>query len=185
MKLAVDIVRAFKRDTRHFFYYLINYVVAYVPSYTIRHACYRLIGIKLGEKASIKMGAYIEGPNIQIGANSSVGRNSVLDGRSKLVIGDNVAISPNVKLLTMGHDIESSRFASIGAKTEICDYVWIGTGAIVLPGVTICKNAVVAAGSVVTKDVAENIVVAGVPAREIKRRRTQPIFYASWAPLFN
>ena len=71
---------------------------------------------------------------------------------------------------TAQHDYRSRTFAAAGGPVVIEDFVWLGPRAIVLPGVTIGKGAVVAAGAVVTKDVAPYAVVAGVPAVKVRER---------------
>lgn len=85
-------------------------------------------------------------------------------------IGDDVLIGPNVSLITDGHPVApSQRTAYVVAKPITVERgVWIATGAIVIGGVTIGENSVVAAGSVVAKDVPANTLVGGNPARVIR-----------------
>jgi acetyltransferase-like isoleucine patch superfamily enzyme len=79
-------------------------------------------------------------------------------------------IGPNVSLITAGHPLEPSRrrAVTIGKPIVIERGVWIAAGAIVIGGVTVGENSVVAAGSVVTKDVPANMLVGGNPARVIR-----------------
>lgn len=88
-------------------------------------------------------------------------------------------IGPNVQLLTPTHPVapEPRRAKVEGAKPiTIGDNVWIGGGAIILPGVTVGENSVVAAGAVVTRDVPANVGVAGNPARVVRHlNATDPI----------
>ena len=89
-----------------------------------------------------------------------------------ITIGDNVLLGPNVQLVTATHPLNPVERASgleLAFPITIGNHVWIGAGAIVLPGVTIGDNVVVGAGSVVTKDVPDNQVVAGNPARMIRK----------------
>jgi maltose O-acetyltransferase len=89
-----------------------------------------------------------------------------------ITIGDDVQIGPNVQLLTPTHPLDPAlRRARWEAAEPIVieDNVWLGGGAIVLPGVTVGENAVVGAGAVVTKDVAADVVVVGNPARVIRQ----------------
>lgn len=86
------------------------------------------------------------------------------------MIGKNVCIGEDVRLITGSHDVTSPHFNLVTRPITINDNVWIATGAIVLPGVTIGEGAVVGAGSVVTKDVEPWSVVAGNPAKFIKKR---------------
>ncbi|WP_329609191.1 sugar O-acetyltransferase [Arthrobacter sp. ATA002] len=88
-----------------------------------------------------------------------------------ITIGDDVQIGPNVQLLTPTHPVEPGpRRDKLEAARPIVigDNVWIGGGAIVLPGVTVGENSVIGAGAVVTRDVPANVVVVGNPARVVK-----------------
>ena len=84
-----------------------------------------------------------------------------------ITIDDGVMIGPNVRIVTDNHDF-TNRMVLRCKPVHICRNVWIGVGAIILPGVTIGENAVIAAGAVVTKDVAPNTIVGGNPAKFIK-----------------
>jgi len=158
------------------FYYIPNHIINKIPIYFIRNLYYRkIMRIFIGKKTSLHLNVYIEGINplkkrLEIGKTTSIGRNSYLDARGKLIIGNNVSISPNVKIITAQHDLNSNNFKYISSPIKIEDYVWIGTGAIILPGVTLGKGAVICAGSVVTKNVEEYSVVGGNPAKYIKTR---------------
>jgi acetyltransferase-like isoleucine patch superfamily enzyme len=78
-------------------------------------------------------------------------------------------IGPKVSLITENHPVDPANRKSLDlAKIVIKKNAWIGAGAIILPGVTVGENAIVAAGAVVNKDVADNTIVAGVPAKKIK-----------------
>ena len=86
-----------------------------------------------------------------------------------ITIEDNVMIGPRVNITSENHPVDiSTRKTLIPAKVVVKRNAWIGAGATILPGVTIGENAVVAAGAVVTKDVPDNTIVGGVPAKVIK-----------------
>jgi maltose O-acetyltransferase len=159
--------------------FLTNRVIARVPVYAVRHAWYRrVLGMRIGEGSAIFMDLYlyIRGrprpgrPGIRIGRGSVVNQQCCLDSRGGLAIGDHVYISPGVWILTDSHDIEDPLFREILAPVTIGDYAWVGSRAMVLPGVTVGEGAVIAAGAVVTRDVAPYTIVAGVPARQIGTR---------------
>lgn len=164
---------------------LILKCVGYVPSHHVRRFFYRVAGIRIGKGSSIHMGAVFYLPkNIKIGEDSIIGENSVLDGRSKLIIGDHVDIASEVMIYNCEHDVNDSDFKAVCGSVEIGDYVFIGPRAIILPGVKIGKGAVVGAGAVVTKDVDEFKIVGGVPAKEIGEREDKNPHYklgrAAW-----
>jgi acetyltransferase-like isoleucine patch superfamily enzyme len=131
------------------------------------------------------MGCFITGNRISIGGRSVINRNSYLDGRSGLSIGSNVSISPHAYILTLDHDPQSKDFAARTGPVRIDDYVWIGARATLLPGVTLGKGAVIGAGAVVTKDVAEFTIAAGVPAKPIGQRNRDLNYDPSYFPFFN
>jgi maltose O-acetyltransferase len=147
------------------------YLVGCVPFSWIRHFFYTLFGVQIGSRSIINMWARMYNPaNITIGEDSVIGEKIVLDGREKLVIGNHVDIASEVMIYNSQHDIHDESFAAISAPVIIEDYVFIGPRAIILPGVTIKKGAVVGAGAVVTKDVESFSIVGGVPAKEIGTR---------------
>lgn len=91
-----------------------------------------------------------------------------------ITIEDGVFIAPDVKILTEGHPEEPTRRRTlVTAPVHIGRNVWIGAGAMILPGVTIGENAIIAAGAVVNRDVPANMIVGGVPARELREIRRE------------
>ena len=158
------------------------HLVGYVPSHVIRRFFYRLAGIHIGRGSTIHMHARFYNPHtIRIGKDSILGEGIVLDGRAKLIIGNHVDIASDVMIYNSEHNVHSEEFASetgvIEAPVTIEDYVFIGPRAIILPGVTLKKGAVVGAGAVVTKDVEEYKIVGGVPAKEIGERSVKDLHY--------
>ena len=117
-------------------------------------------------------------PSVKIWApwNVVMGRFVAIDDEvnlysvDKITIGSKVAISREAFICTASHDITKPERPLVTAPITICDGVWIGARAIVLPGVTIGEGAVVAAGAVVIKDVEPFTVVGGNPAKFIKKR---------------
>jgi acetyltransferase-like isoleucine patch superfamily enzyme len=110
------------------------------------------------------------GVDITVGRNVFVNQNCTFYDLGGLDIADDVMIGPNVSIITTGHPIEpSQRRASVIAKPVVIERnVWIAAGAIIIGGVTVGENSVVAAGSVVTKDVPPNTLVGGNPAQIIR-----------------
>ncbi|WP_390621096.1 acyltransferase [Stieleria neptunia] len=108
-----------------------------------------------------------------MGRHSVLNRGCRIDTRGGVRVGENVSVSEDVVILTASHDPQSSSFAGRHAEVTVDDYAWIGTRAMLLPGVHVGRGAVVAAGSVVTRNVAPMMIVAGTPAREIGRRHCE------------
>ncbi len=111
------------------------------------------------------------GENVYFPADIVVTQNLVYD-RGSLIIGDRVAIGPNVIIILASHPNASCNrglFESKPNSVKIGNDVWIGGGSIILNGITIGEGAVVGAGTVVTKDVAPYTIVAGNPAKEIRK----------------
>lgn len=152
--------------------------VGFVPIHFIRRIFYKAAGMRIGKGSTIHYGArFYEPKNIEIGHDSIIGDNCFLDGRAKLTIGDHVDIASQVLIYNSKHDINSPSFAPVEEEVKIEDYVFIGPRAIILPGVTIYKGAIIAAAAVVTKDVEEYKVVGGVPAVEIGERKLKDLHY--------
>ena len=113
--------------------------------------------------------------NVKLGNNLIFNRNVSITARSGVTLGNNVLLGPNVVINDSNHrfidkDTPINQQGHTAAEIVIEDDVWIASNSVILKGVHIGKGAVVAAGSVVTKDVPSYAVVAGVPARQIKTR---------------
>ncbi len=123
--------------------------------------------------AHIKPPLYVDyGKYITIGAGTFINYGLVALDVVSITIGSNVKIGTNVQLLTPTHPVQPElRLQRLEAARPIVigDNVWIGSGAIVLAGVTIGENSVIGAGAVVTKDVPPNVVAVGNPARVVRR----------------
>ena len=147
--------------------------VGWLPLHGLRLFLYRhVLCISIGQRTSIHRNCRFYRPSgVSIGKHTIINPDILLDGRMGLVIGDNVSISEGTAIFTLEHEPDSPDFANRGATVHIEDYVFIGARAIILPDVTVGRGAVVAAGAVVTHDVAPYTVVGGVPARPIGQRR--------------
>lgn len=149
-----------------FAYYIINYVrgrkIAHVGKNTKVHPT---VILRQAER-------------IFIGANCLLNHNNVLQGgkkTGKIVIGNHVHCGANVMMFAFNHGIDKIDIPTINQNYYdgdiiIEDDVWIGAGAVILPGITIGKGVVIASNSVVNKDVAPYTIVGGIPAKHIKDR---------------
>lgn len=127
---------------------------------------------KTGENVWIEPPFHCDyGWNIQVGENFFANYGLTILDVGKVTIGKNAQIAPNVSIFTAGHPVHPDSRNSgyeYGLPITIGDNVWIGGGAILLPGVTIGDNVVIGAGSVVTRDIPNNRIAAGNPCRVIR-----------------
>lgn len=163
---------------------VINELVQLILSNSVRLFFYRKSGMKVGGDTSIfRKCSFQMLRGITVGNNCIIGFGCRFNGRAPIRIGNNVNISSFTILETGAHDFVT--FANQFKPITIQDNVWIGTRAMVLQGVTIGEGAVVAAGSVVTRDVAPFTVVAGVPAHVIGSRPEAIDYKLKFRPWFH
>lgn len=153
---------------------------SYLDERVYVHACPN--GVEIGAGTMVMHGAvlhvynfrHLPNAGIRIGRDSLIGEYSVVRGQGGVTIGDRVYTSPMTQILAVDHvfDDPGRPFVEQGITArgiEIEDDVWIGSGAVVTDGVRIGRGAVVAAGAVVSSDVPPHTVVAGVPARVVRK----------------
>ena len=104
---------------------------------------------------------------VKLGCNVVIMNNCLMMSRGGITIDDGAMIAANVQLISNNHDLHDRQLL-ICKPVRIGKNAWFGAGATILPGVTVGENAVVAAGAIVTKDVAPNTIVGGNPAKFIK-----------------
>ena len=128
--------------------------------------------------AEVGENCYIEPPlhanwgrNTHLGSNVYANFNLTLVDDTDIYIGDSVMIGPNVTIATAGHPVDPElrrKVAQFNIPVRIGNNVWIGAGAVILPGVTIGDDSVIGAGSVVTKDIPAGVVAVGNPYRVLR-----------------
>jgi maltose O-acetyltransferase len=127
---------------------------------------------KCGLNLRVKSGAEIS-PNCTVGNNSELGTRCLIQGN--VIIGDDVIMGPDVKIYSKNHkfdriDMPIKNQGEDCSSTSIGNDVWIGANVLIMAGVKIGNHSVIAAGSVVTKDVSAYSVYGGIPAKFIKKR---------------
>lgn len=149
----------------------LNLSYSFIPLFVIKKFYLRIFGIKVGKKS------YIHSPvrffhfgRLELGNNTVVNSGCYLDNRRGIFIGKNVSIAHDVKIYTLGHEIDDPFFRLKGASVKIHDNVVIFANSLIMPGVEIGEGAVIYPGSVVVKHVKPYSVVGGNPAREVRQR---------------
>jgi putative colanic acid biosynthesis acetyltransferase WcaF len=167
--------------------YVANHVINRIPLVGVRMRAYSALGVAFDAPASTNIGLGVEvwsARGLSIGARSTIGQRSYIDARGGVRIDSDVSISRGVMVMTAEHVVDDPDFGATLAPVHFEPRSWVGAGAVVLPGVRVGEGAVVAAGAVVTKDVASYVVVAGSPARPIGTRpgpmRYELDFRPSW-----
>lgn len=158
------------------FKYILREYLMKIPSFRLRLFFLKMFVKHIGRGSFIGMGVDFRGKNgnISIGDYSCINPRVTLDARGgKLFIGNNVDIGQETNIWTLQHDPHNDYHDVKGGDVIIEDYVWISTRVTILPGVNIKRGAVVAANSVVTKDVPEMAIVGGVPAKLIGQRKSK------------
>ncbi|RYY68913.1 MAG: acyltransferase [Chitinophagaceae bacterium] len=113
---------------------------------------------------------------LRIGCFSFLGKVTI-DLHDKVVIGNRVCINDGVEILTGSHAVDDPKWHLTTGDIIIEDYVWIGTGAMILPGVRLGKGAVVGARAVVSKSVAPGMIVVGNPSKPVSKVRVKELDY--------
>ncbi|MEI7443651.1 MAG: acyltransferase [Burkholderiales bacterium] len=159
--------------------WLAGLAINLTPTFTLRAVLLRLMGNRIGRVVAIHPGIRWYDPwrKLSVGDHVTINRGCRIDNRCGVRIGSNVNISHDVRIYTLGHDIDDPRCGPKGAPVEIHDNAWLFPGVTVMPGVVIGEGAVVYPGSVVTRSVPPYEIVGGVPARRI-RDRIREIDYA-------
>jgi acetyltransferase-like isoleucine patch superfamily enzyme len=155
----------------HFINLLSNILGNDFLSCKIRGRLISLLGAKLDQGTIIKGGGYIYGGKLSTGVGCHINRDCYFDFTARITFGNHVVVGHGVTFITAEHQIGSSqkRAGQVSGRSIVVeDGAWIGANTTILPGVSIGKGAIVAAGAVVTQSVLPNVTVGGIPAKIIK-----------------
>ena len=162
-----------------------NRVLTHLPSTPLKRFTLRCLGASIGSNVYLYSGIEILNPKgLSIGDNCHVGRFCQIDARGGIVIGNNVCIAGHVIIITADHDVQAGGFEGRLAPVVIGDYTWLCTRSTVLKGTNLQRGCVVAAGSVVIRDVSANSIVSGVPAKHIATRNPDHHYDLDIGPLW-
>lgn len=169
---ALSRLRAAGADPREGLEMQLTMLLGHLPGRRLRTAiARRFLGLQIDRRAILYQWRDLRGAEgIEIGPETVIGHWATLDGRRGLRIGRGVNLSSEAALWTLQHDPDDRGFGVRGGPIVVEDHAWISFRATVLPGVTIGRGAVVAAGAVVTKDVEDYAIVGGIPAKRIGTR---------------
>lgn len=141
------------------------------PCFGLRRAILRIFGAKIGLNVNIYPSAFIYYPwNLEVGDDSSIGEWALVYNLGKISVGERTTISQRVHLCAGTHNYQDPAMPLIKSEISVGDEVWVCADAFVGPSVKIARRAIVAAASVVIKDVGEELIVGGNPSRVIKSR---------------
>jgi len=159
---------------KRIFWYLVNGIFFrsyWFPFYGIKRLLLRLFGAKIGKSVVIKPRVSIKYPwKLAIGDYSWVGEGVWIDNLAQVTIGPHACLSQGVYLVCGNHNYQKPGFDLMVATIDLAEGVWIGAGAMVLPGVRARSHAVLTAGSVIAGELEAFGIYAGNPATRVKQR---------------
>lgn len=163
-------LRILKTINRKFIFFLVNYIFAGTRFFGIKRFLLRRIGFQIGHGTRI-VGPLFSTATLKVGDNCWIGRCLSVNGNGLLVIEDNCDLAPEITVLTGGHTIgNENRRAGEGETYQIVigNGTWVGARSIILNNTQIGSGCLIAAGACVNKDIPNNVLVGGVPAKIIK-----------------
>ncbi len=171
--------------TGNFLNFLYNDIISHLPCHWFRKLFLRLFNKKISKSSKVLMHArLLHFWKLSLDENVVINQYCLLDCRHyPISIALNSDIGPYTKIWTLGHDPDSPSHEVKGAPVNIGHHVWIASGVTILPGVTVNDGAVVASASVVHKNVEELSIIAGNPAKEIRKRNNDLTYQLNYNPI--
>ena len=157
-----------------FMWYFVNaifFINPLNPISSLKVSLLRLFGARVGERVLIKPGVNIKYPwHLEVGNECWIGEGVWIDNLTTITIGNNVCLSQGAMLLTGNHNYKSSSFDLLIGEIVLEDGVWVGAQATVCPGVKVRSHAVLAVGSIATKELEPYTIYQGNPAVAVRKR---------------
>jgi len=169
--VQISLVRKLKLQLFFIALALFNFTYGFIFLQSLRSLMLKLTGSRIGRNTCIQKVKFFTFGKLIVGSNTIINSGCYLDSRRGITIGNNVVLAHNTKIYTLGHDFEDETFATKGKPVVVEDYAVVFANAMIMPGVTIGKGAVVLPGSVVSKSVEPMTVVGGNPAKFIRNRQ--------------
>ncbi len=164
---------------------VLNHVVNRIPLTSVRMRAYALLGVHFDDvdDAMISMGVEMwRAGALSMAPRSVIGQRCYVDARAGIRVESDVSISREVCIITATHKVDCPDFSVTFGPVHFGPRSWVGTRAVILPGIHIGEGAVVGAGAVLTKDVDPYTIVGGVPAKVIGKRAEPMSYRLSWRP---
>jgi putative colanic acid biosynthesis acetyltransferase WcaF len=176
-----------KRITGALLNYIFNEWITHIPCHIVRRGFLRLFNRQIHKNVVVLMHSRLyHFWKLTLEENVVINQYCLLDCRRfPIFIGSNTDIGPYTRIWTLGHDPDSPTHEVTGGMVKIGSHVWVASGVTILPGVNIDDGAVVAAASVVTKNVNRLTIVAGNPAIELRKRNNDLSYELKYKPLFD
>lgn len=166
--------------------HLFNDIISHIPVHFIRIRFIRLFNKRIHRSSKIMMHTRILCFwNLETARNVVINQFCLLDCRKyKIVIGENTDIGPYTHIWTLGHNPDDDQHALYGGPVLIGHHVWIASRVTILPGITLENGCVIGAASLVHKDVPQSTIVAGNPAKIIRKRENNLDYEIYYNPVF-
>lgn len=165
---------------------IFNFFGTHIPFHAVRLGMLRMWGAKIGKDTAVFRQTTVLGiDNLVIGEGTTIGWRCLLDARGGLTIGNSVSIASDVHFIAGGHYPNSDDFGYYLAPIVVDDHAWITSRSTVIAPSHIGRGAVVAASSLVNRDIPEMTIFGGIPAKQLGERESELAYQPYYKPWFH